>query len=784
MHSLYSSSSTGETPSSDFHRNEKSLLELIENVPGLIYQYKLDANGKESYPFLSDSVEAVLGYTRQQIIENPTLPLRAVHPNEMEMFLAQIISSQKNLTLFRKEFCYLHPTKGRRWHSVHAKPTRTEDGATIWQGYCLDITNRRHEEHNLREAFQKTSHVNELFNLTSRIAKLGYWELSLLDKSVFWSEVTYLIHGLELTKTLNYEDALDFYPPSYKTHISSLVQHCLETGKSFDNEAELIRSDGVKRWVLVKGECVYDEEGQPTSLRGFIQDIHEEKCSLLKRLESEHRLTSIYRLVPGVIYQFLVSPQGDQSFPFASDRLLDVMGVEPHSVKRDAKPLFNLIHTEDLSVVYQTIETSFQTLQPKEFEVRYHHPIKGERWIHSLSTPIKQIDGSVLWNGYFSDITERKKSEEEALDQVKEAAVNIIAGGLAHDFNNYLSTIQVAHELLEKETTLQESGRTYIKLARDAVHAAQNVSRQFLSFTKQGDGKPEIISVQQILTECGGFCLAGSSIQLGLELENLNLAVLADRGSLQQVLVNLILNACQAMGDKGKLSLQSETFWDNTGVSQVLITITDTGPGIPEEVQGIIFKPFYTSKAKGTGLGLYVAKTYIERMGGTLSFVSRLGHGTSFSLCLPAAELGETSCVANDSDKKINSRTIGANQQILLLDDSAGLSSLMLDYFTQNGFHCRAFKEGQELLNWSYAHEHEPIFGCVLDLTIPGGLGGMEITPELRSLFPKSRIILMSGYSSPPNSHQADLLKLDILFLRKPFQMDQLLNTLLHGIVP
>lgn len=368
-----------------------------------------------------------------------------------------------------------------------------------------------------------------------------------------------------------------------------------------------------------------------------------------------------------------------------------------------------------------------------------------------------------ILEGIASNIVEaiiRKRTDEELQKIDKLKSIGTLAGGIAHDFNNILvglyGNISLAKELLDPHGPAYQS----LEEAEKSMSRAVQLTRQLLTFSKGGTPIKEDVLLGAMIEEIARFDLSGSAIRLCYRDCGNVRPILADKGQIQQVISNLVINARQAMPNGGHLMITLENADlapDNMFGLQpgcyVKVTVQDTGPGIDPELLGKIFDPYFTTKATGIGLGLTTVWSIIHKHDGHIQAESRKGQGTSFIIHLPASSTRcETDAkVLIDESLSVSSLTARA-KKILVMDDEPSICDLISKMLTHVGYSVETVSDGQQALaryQQALASEH-PFDGVIMDLTIPGGKGGKEIIKELLALDPQVRAIASSGYAEDP----------------------------------
>ena len=385
----------------------------------------------------------------------------------------------------------------------------------------------------------------------------------------------------------------------------------------------------------------------------------------------------------------------------------------------------------------------------------------------------------------FRDITHEKKIEEELLKTKKLESIGVLAGGIAHDFNNILSAILGNIELAGYRIAKEDS-RTASLLsdAEKATKRAAKLTDQLLTFSKGGEPVREVTSLPKVITESANFVLHGSQIACTYDFPADLWKVDADSGQIGQVIQNITINAKHAMPEGGTITIECTNVEDVTTEAllsvdkgdYVCITIQDTGIGIPKEVIDKIFDPYFTTKQQGSGLGLAICHSIINKHDGYLTVHSITGKGTTFTLYLPAVR---STARGGDITEQIKSTTAIKAARIMIMDDEEMLRDVCVSQLAVLGHEAISVIDGAQAINkyQELQDDGTPVDLVILDLTIPGGMGGQETGEKLLQIDPDAKIIVASGYSNDPV--MANYKKYGFLAaLAKPFDLKQLRNAI------
>ncbi|MCK5682003.1 PAS domain S-box protein [bacterium] len=389
----------------------------------------------------------------------------------------------------------------------------------------------------------------------------------------------------------------------------------------------------------------------------------------------------------------------------------------------------------------------------------------------------------------FRDVRDEKRLQNEHLRSEKLAAVGVLAGGIAHDFNNLLMGLQGSLDLLRLSCgTDPEKTEVYLSKADKAIDRAVALAQQLLTFAKGGAPVKDRVGVglSALIKESAEFVLHGSQIKVEYDIEDVIWGVEIDAGQISQVLNNLVTNARQAMSDVGiiRVSIENHTVLEgdyavlNPG-SYVKVSVKDQGSGIAPEIMPRIFEPYFTSKETGSGLGLATSYSIIANHEGRIEAVSEVGRGTTFSFILPATGEIEENCVTDTQKKRVKVDLDSAKGRILLMDDEVVIREVVSEMLEMLGYDVVAVADGEAMLEtYKAALQGGSQFRAVLmDLSIPGGMGGREAIKHLREIDSEVIAIVSSGYSQDPVMADFEAYGFNAM-VPKPYKVESLVAVL------
>ncbi|MEZ5285368.1 MAG: PAS domain-containing protein [Vicinamibacterales bacterium] len=538
-------------------------------------------------------------------------------------------------------------------------------------------------------------------------------------------------------------------------------------------------------WVEAHSMPVRDADGG-TTWHGTVTDITVRKQAEMaaqQRLVVEERLSRLAASSPGVVYEFLLRADGTMSFPFASERTTDLFGFPPEALVDDASAALACIHKDDGPRVLEGIRQSARTMAVWSDLFRFQHPTKGTIWAEGRATPIANPDGSVRWHGFLLDVTERRQLEEQFRQSQKMEAIGLLAGGIAHDFNNLLTVIQGHAGAL-----LMAGGQADpVEAAREIERAAERataLTRQLLLFGRKQLMRPAHIDVNEVVAGVTRLLqrVIGEDVSMHAEFAPGLPLIHADQGMIEQVLLNLAVNARDAMPAGGRMEIRTGTGTldpkavapgsDVTAGPYVSIEVRDSGTGIAREVLPRIFEPFFTTKepGKGTGLGLATAYGIVRQHRGWIGVTSEVGHGTTFTVCLPALSRRVRRPVAQAP--AVPRHRPRGTETVLVVEDEAGVRQLAASVLRASGYTVLTAESGVAAIEIFRERENE-IALVLTDVVMPEGVTGAELARRLRAERHDLKVLFTSGYTADAlSSEQATDDR--VHFLQKPFKPEEL----------
>lgn len=401
------------------------------------------------------------------------------------------------------------------------------------------------------------------------------------------------------------------------------------------------------------------------------------------------------------------------------------------------------------------------------------------KWVHELTQNICDESGTPVYcQGVIYDITDKWKMEQEIHRTSKLESVGLLAGGIAHDFNNLLTAIIGNISLAKDKIHPDDDAVDNLGRAQKACSLAKELTQQLLTFSKGGAPVKKPIRIATLIRDSAVMAVRGSSVRCKFGISNDLWPVEVDDGQMKQAINNLVLNARQAMRGGGTIEVLAENvFLQNQDVfnmeqgKYVRISVVDHGVGIPAKNLHKIFDPYFTTKQNGTGLGLATTHSIVQQHGGRVAVESELGVGSSFHIMLPAVE--------EEVPEEIPQQEPVRKRKVLVLDDEEMIRQVIGEMLLVAGYEPEFAGDGEtaiDLYQRAFRSKH-PFDAVIVDLTIPGGIGGGEVLPELLKVNPRVKAIVSSGYSNDPimaNYKQHGFAGC----VAKPYEFEELRNTL------
>jgi PAS domain S-box-containing protein len=534
----------------------------------------------------------------------------------------------------------------------------------------------------------------------------------------------------------------DFFGRNVAEVIRELDRQVLASGKESHFEEWVTYRDGRRGLLDTVKTPFYGPDGKQLGLVGIARDITQRKRAEEALRESEELFHTLCDSAP--IGIFRTDADGNRIYCSPGWENITGMsaseGMEMGWVKG--------IHPDDLEEHMKVWNEAVAAGHIYSHEHRRLTPQGKTIWVRTLANPVKSPDGKISgYVGTIEEISELRQARQDMLKNQKIESLGVLAGGIAHDFNNILTIILGNISLARLQLNYPEKVTSQLEKAEKATARAKELAQQLLTFARGGEPVKKIIEVRGLLKEAAGFALHGSNVRGEFVLADDLWPVEADEGQLGQVFQNLVLNAVQAMPEGGTVTISAENATSPVeGNRFVKISVADTGTGISEHHLQRIFDPYFTTKQQGSGLGLATCYSIIRKHGGKIRATSTLGKGSTFHISLPGSE---QESVSEPYYRKAVSHGSG---HVLVMDDEEDIRELTQAILEELGYTAESVENGTEAVDlyWKRKEEGKPFSAVILDLTIPGGVGGKETIEKLLKIDPDIKAIVSSGYSTDP----------------------------------
>ncbi len=615
--------------------------------------------------------------------------------------------------------------------------------------------------------------------LAQSVAHLGSWEIDLVTGEMWASDEAFRIYGLEIAvdNRLPLKTAQARPIGEHRARLDEALRKLLAGQEPYDVEFDILRaSDGARRSVRSLAEVVWNESGRPVAVNGTLQDVTEERATALALAASEERA----RLAVEQAADAILSLAPDRTPVDANLRAVELWGLGRDELR--ARPLAQLFVEGE----FDRQPARFAELDRGETAVAERTVLRGD----GTTVPV-ELRGRRLSNGTYQiilrDFTERKRAEHERAvleRQLHRAqrleAIGMLAGGIAHDFNNILTVIGASASLGLLERPLSSPAHDAFAEIAAAVESAAALTQQLLAFSRKQVIAPRVLDLNEVIRRVG--LILRRVLGEGIEVVEEQAADLGktrmDHGQVEQILVNLAVNARDAMDGKGRLTIATRNVTLDEAFARrhtlvapgpfVELSVTDTGCGMSPERAAHVFEPFFTTKGlgKGTGLGLATVYGAVRQNGGHVDVASQLGRGTTFRIVLPRVDAAPEP----RRDARPGSLPRGREHVILVEDDDVVrvAATRMLAWL---GYQVHAHASGAEALAALPGLPPEAAL-LVTDVVMPG-MNGRELADRMLALRPDLRVLYASGYTHDVITHEG-VLDEGIEFLEKPYSLESL----------
>ena len=575
--------------------------------------------------------------------------------------------------------------------------------------------------------------------------------------------------------------------PDDRARMRREARDAYQSATPLDCQYRMIAKDGTVRWFHDRGEYLPDRTGERCVWQGIMLDITLRRQVEEALRESEARYRHVVKHAPGVVYQWAYNPDGTGGYTFVSESAETILGVTPDAALKDPEALLGLIPAEDRPRLRQKALEAAATSGPFHWEGRIVLPSGEERYIEIGARDQRTADGTVLSDGIIVDVTDRRQLEQQLRQSQKMEAVGRLAGGVAHDFNNLITIIKASTSFLLTDLDATDARADDVRQISEAADRAASLTRQLLAFSRKQLLNPRVLSLNTVVEHLRPMLmrLIGEDVAIESRLASRLGSIMADAGQLEQVLINLAVNARDAMPDGGRLTIETAEVRLDEQYAAVhaahdvvvlpgtyaMLAVTDTGDGMTPDISARVFEPFFTTKpaGKGTGLGLPMVYGIVKQSGGHIWMYSERGHGTVVKIYFPVLEQQKAAPLV----RIVPAPAPRGSETVLLVEDEAGLRRLARRILERQGYTVLESRNGREALELATCHEH-PIHVVLTDVVMPE-MSGRGLVERLRSVRPSVAVVYMSGYTDD-DVLRRELFEPGSKFVQKPFIPEDLLR--------
>jgi len=754
--------------------SEKRYRQVVENATEIIYT----VDEKGNFTYANPAGLKVTGYSLGELRKLNFADL--VLPEHRER-VSQIYIKQfrERVPTTYVEFPFIGKAGKIIWFGQNSTLVIEEDKIVGFHVIARDITERKKMEGALRKSEEKYRTILE--NIEE-----GYYEVDLAGNFTFLNGSMCRIFGYPKEELIGMNDR-QYTDKENAKRLFQAFNEVYRTGEpDIGYGYEVIRKDGTKRYVEASILLQKDSSGKPIGFGGIIRDITERKRVEEALRESEERYRALVETSPDAIILMdlnlnIVMGNRPALILYGYEDLQEVIG----------QSAFDFIAPEDRP---RAIEDTRKMLEAGSIETReytllrkggvpFPAEVRASLVLDVEKKPLAFICVS-------RDITDRKHAEEEKLalvDQLRQSqkmeAVGRLAGGVAHDFNNILTVIKGYSQFSLAEIKEEDPLRENIEEIKKSADRAADLTRQLLAFSRRQIMEMKVLDLNDLFRNLDKMLhrFIGEDIELVTILgENLG-RVKADTGQIEQVIMNLAVNARDAMPKGGKLTIETANVGLDGAYARahvavkpgpyVMLAVSDTGVGMTPEVKERVFEPFFTTKdkGKGTGLGLSTVYGIVKQSGGNIWVYSEPGKGTTFKIYLPRVD-EPLEGLKGEVEKEGLPQ---GSEAILIVEDDEDVRKFAARVLERQGYTVLVASEGSDALPLCGEYK-KPIHMVLCDVVMPG-LGGRELTDHLISLHPEMKVLYMSGYTENAIVHHGILIE-GMNYIQKPFAVDGLVR--------
>jgi two-component system cell cycle sensor histidine kinase/response regulator CckA len=701
----------------------------------------VDRNGRITR--WNPAAQRIFGWTEAEVLGRPDPVIPPENQAEFQQLLGRLLAGESLADL---ELSRRRQDGSRLDVGLFAAPMYNAKGKIIGAMAVIeDITEAKQVREALRESEEKFRRTFDQAPIGAAIVSLDHRfqrvNAELCRLTGYSEDELTALTFLEITHPEDLADSLD--------HIEHLVRGDVD---HYQIDKRYVRKDGESVWVRLSVRLMKDAQGRSLYFLPMMEDItaHKQAEEALKKSESQYRL--LVNQIPAVVYK----GYANWSIDFFDDKIETLTGYSKEEFDSRRLKWRDLVLPEDLGMVQRTFIEAVKGDKSYVREYRIKKKTGEICWIQGRGQIFWDAAGKVDYiSGVLFDITERKALEAQLMQAQKLEAVGRLAGGVAHDFNNLLMAIMGYGELMRTSLTEDDPHYHYVEDILKATERAASLTQQLLGFSRRQIMQPQVVNLNPLVADMEKMLrrLIEEHIELKITLGPDLGAVKADTGQIGQIIMNLAINARDAMPRGGRLTLETANiefaashncrFATAPPGRYVMLAVSDTGGGMEEATLAHIFEPFFTTKedGKGTGLGLPMVYGIVKQNHGYIEVKSVSGQGTMFRIYLPrlAAPL-ET-----PRPKRTATAKLEGSETILLVEDEEALRTLLGRFFRLFGYNVLEARHGGEAM--SICKRHQGLIHLLVTDVVMPRMSGPELADHAARLHPEMKVVYMSGYT-------------------------------------
>ncbi|MGD9157766.1 MAG: PAS domain S-box protein [Desulfobacteraceae bacterium] len=761
-------------------RQNRLLTELLENSRDMLYRISLP-DGR--YEYVSPACIEIFGYRPEEFYSSPLLIKKILHPDFLTFFDEQwpLLLAGKAPPFY--EYQIIDSSDNKKW--IFQKNVIILDSSgkpAFIEGTVSDIT----EQKNLaKELMINASRLRE----AQRMACIGYWYWDIESGDVEWSEEVYKIFQQDPKTFKPQIDSIMALSPWPEDHVreQEIMQKAIKNHDTGTYEQRFLFPDGSTGYYTSTFKGIYDDNDDLIAMRGTVQDITKRKRTEEALRTSESRFRELVEMLPEAVFETNL----ELEILFANQRAIDLFGYTRDELSGGLSGISMIAQTDRerlLNSMARRLKGHDEG--PQEYLAKKKDGATFPILFHA--SPIFNDGKAAGFRGILIDMTERKlveaekaRLEEQYMQAQKVESIGRLAGGVAHDLNNLLTPILGYSELLLEDLASNDLYAEPLSEIYTAVKRARGLVGQLLAFSRKQTLQYKILDMNHIIDGIKNLLrrTIREDINLNIVTSPTPQVIKADMLQIEQVILNLAVNAQDAMPEGGALTIETgivthdaayvKNHFDTETGPFVMLAISDTGHGMDAETLNQIFEPFFSTKGEmGTGLGLATVYGIIKQHNGNIFAYSEVGVGSTFKIYLPYhgnEQIDSIRKTGLDGLKKKGSETI------LLTEDNQNVRQMVKNILTRQGYEVIEAEDGEDALNLLGSCDKD-VHLLLTDVIMPG-MNGRDLYNMALKKRPGLKVIYMSGYTDNVIEHYG-VLNEEVRFIQKPFSPNDLINTL------